>query len=259
MSPRPPEGAAAREVLRWAMESFGSSLALATSLGAEDMVLLHEVAHLHREHGFALPHVFFLDTGRLHEETYALLAGAQAHYGVPIEVYFPSAPLVESLVRRQGPLGFRASIEARKECCNVRKVEQLLLDYGRLGLSLDDHPMHHVRPHLTDREVATTKSLADLRDQKLVRLAGLVIGRQRPMTASGVTFITLEDETGIANLVVTVPVFERFRHVVLYAKLVLVTGRVEKEGEVIHVLVHELERLELREGVALSAKSRDFH
>ena len=141
----------------------------------------------------------------------------------------------------------------------VEKVEQLLLDYGRLGLSLDDHPMHHVRPHLAARDVATTKALADLRDRQLVRLAGLVIGRQRPMTASGVTFITLEDETGIANLVVTVPVFEKFRHVVLHAKLVLVMGRVEKEGEVIHVLVHELERLELPAGVALPAKSRDFH
>ncbi|NOU31215.1 MAG: phosphoadenosine phosphosulfate reductase family protein, partial [Polyangiaceae bacterium] len=117
MSPRPPEGAAAREVIRWAMETFGSTLAVATSLGAEDMVLLHEVAHLRREHGLALPHVFFLDTGRLHEETYALLAAAQARYAVPIEVYFPGAPLVESLVRKQGVLGFRASVEARKECC----------------------------------------------------------------------------------------------------------------------------------------------
>lgn len=125
MSPRPPEGAAAREVIRWAMETFGTTLAVATSLGAEDMVLLHEVAHLHREHGLALPHVFFLDTGRLHEETYALLDGARARYGVPIEVYFPGALLVEGLVRKQGVLGFRASVEARKECCNVRKVQQL--------------------------------------------------------------------------------------------------------------------------------------
>ncbi len=125
MSARPKEGAPLRDVVRWSMESFGPSLALATSLGAEDMVLLHEVAHLRREHGLATPHIFFLDTGRLHEETYALLAEAQAHYGLPIEVYFPSAPLVESLVRQQGPLGFRASIEARKACCDVRKVQQL--------------------------------------------------------------------------------------------------------------------------------------
>lgn len=125
MRSRPPEGADAREVLHWAMEAFGSSLAVATSLGAEDMVLLHEVALLGRAHDLELPHVFFLDTGRLHEETYALLQAAQTHYGLPIEVYFPAAPLVENLVRRQGPLGFRGSVEARKECCDVRKVRQL--------------------------------------------------------------------------------------------------------------------------------------
>jgi error-prone DNA polymerase len=141
----------------------------------------------------------------------------------------------------------------------ISPVEQLLLDYGRLGLSLDDHPIRHVRPHLGDRRVARNADLPKLRDRQQVQLVGLVIGRQRPQTASGVTFVTLEDETGVANLVITVPVFEKFRHVVLNAKLVLVAGTVEKEGEVIHILVRSVERVELPAGVVLPARSRDFH
>jgi error-prone DNA polymerase len=141
----------------------------------------------------------------------------------------------------------------------VGKMEQLLLDYGRLGLSVDDHPMKHVRPHLEDRQVKRAAELAKLRHGSRVRVAGLIIGRQRPMTASGVTFVSLEDETGVANLVVTVPVFEKFRHPLLHGKLVLVAGSLEREGQVIHVLVRRVVRLELPSGAAIRARSRDFH
>jgi error-prone DNA polymerase len=91
-----------------------------------------------------------------------------------------------------------------------------------------------------------------------VTIAGLITGRQRPQTASGVTFVSLEDETGVQNLIITVSVFERFRHAVLFSKLALVRGLLEREGEVLHVLVHSLERLEL-DGGELPTKSRDFH
>ncbi|HTJ80375.1 MAG TPA: error-prone DNA polymerase, partial [Polyangiaceae bacterium] len=163
---------------------------------------------------------------------------------------------------RLGGLFEKADLEAEApppELPPVRKVEQLLLDYGRLGLSLDDHPMNHVRPHLEKKNVTRAVDLGAAKDRSAISVAGLVIGRQRPMTASGVTFVTLEDETGIVNLVVTVPVFERFRHVVLHAKLVLVHGVLEKEGDVIHLLARELERLELPAGAVLTSKSRDFH
>lgn len=153
------------------------------------------------------------------------------------------------------------------------KMEQLLLDYGRLGLSIHDHPLSHVRPQLDRRRVARASDLAKMRDRAEVRVAGLVVGRQRPQTASGVTFMTIEDETGVANLVVTVPVFDAFRHAILYSKMVLVTGRVEREEQVVHVLVREVERVELHapsteadgsavtgaRPVTLPAKSRDFH
>jgi error-prone DNA polymerase len=139
------------------------------------------------------------------------------------------------------------------------KVEQLLLDYGRLGLSVDDHPMRHVRPHLEGRRVTRAAELVRRKNGSSVHVAGLVIGRQRPMTASGVTFVTLEDETGITNLVVTVPVFDRYRHPLLHGKLILVAGTLEREGTVIHVLVKRVVRLELPSGAVLEARSRDFH
>jgi DNA polymerase III alpha subunit len=101
-------------------------------------------------------------------------------------------------------------------------------------------------------------------DKTPVTVAGLVVGRQRPQTASGVMFVSVEDETGVANLVVTVPVFDAYRHALLHSKLILVRGVLEREGQVIHVLVREVERLELtltgaEEQVELPARSRDFH
>jgi error-prone DNA polymerase len=145
----------------------------------------------------------------------------------------------------------------------VGRMEQLLFDYGRLGLSIADHPMRHVRGGLS-RGVSTAEGLAKLRDKTPVTVAGLVVGRQRPQTASGVMFVSVEDETGVANLVVTVPVFDAYRHALLHSKLILVRGVLEREGQVIHVLVREVERLELtltgaEEQVELPARSRDFH
>lgn len=158
-------------------------------------------------------------------------------------------------------------LETQKDLPNLpplRKVEQLVLDYGRMGLSVEDHPMVHMREELRRRGSLGTERL--FRHEELrylthghrVTIAGLVTGRQRPQTASGVTFVSLEDETGVQNLIITVSVFERFRHAVLFSKLALVRGLLEREGEVLHVLVHSLERLEL-DGGELPAKSRDFH
>ncbi len=146
----------------------------------------------------------------------------------------------------------------------LEPVEQLLLDYGRLGLSVDDHPMRHVRPHLVASEmgkrgVSRARDLVSIDDGRRVRVAGVVVGRQRPGSASGVTFVSLEDETGVTNLIVTIPVFEANRHTWLHATMLLVEGKLEKEGEVIHVLAERAERLELEKGAALDARSRDFH
>ena len=152
----------------------------------------------------------------------------------------------------------------------LEPVEQLVLDYGRVGLSLHDHPMRHLRPGLDARapppprsrrpaRVRRAEDLATMNDGAPVTVAGLVIGRQRPATASGVTFITLEDETGIMNLVVTLKVFGEHHLVARHAKMMLVSGRLERQGEVIHVLVRRMERLDLPGRRDLPARSRDFH
>jgi error-prone DNA polymerase len=127
--------------------------------------------------------------------------------------------------------------------------------------------MNHIRPRITGaragragrERVHTARDLLHTKDGKNVVVAGLVIGRQRPATASGVTFITLEDETGVINLVVHKRIFTEQYLVARHAKIVLVRGRVEREGEVIHVLVRKMERLDLPGEEPLPARSRDFH
>jgi error-prone DNA polymerase len=144
----------------------------------------------------------------------------------------------------------------------LRPMEQLLLDYGRVGLSLGDHPMRHARERLARRRggrVLRAEDLARTSHGARVVVAGLVIGRQRPATASGVTFITLEDETGVVNLVVHKRVFSEHHAVARHAKLMIARGKVERDGEVIHVLVSAMERLDLEHAGDLSVRSRDFH
>ena len=102
------------------MKEFGPRAALASSFGAEDMVLVDMLAEIDR-----LARIFFLDTGRLHQETYDLMDRALACYGIKLEVYFPKAESVERLVRTKGPNSFYRSVEDRKECCRIRKVEPL--------------------------------------------------------------------------------------------------------------------------------------
>src|SRR5512140_2931256 len=118
-------GSSPYELLRFALQAYGDDLRIACSLGVEDMVVLHEAARAAADLGVT-PRVFLLDTGRLHQETYDLLDRARAKYGIAIDAYFPDTVRVEDLVRRQGPNGFYASIDARKECCTVRKLGPLV-------------------------------------------------------------------------------------------------------------------------------------
>jgi error-prone DNA polymerase len=129
--------------------------------------------------------------------------------------------------------------------------EQVIEDYTALRLSLKAHPLRLLRPPLEAQGVVPTARLAELRDGRRVTVAGLVICRQRPGTASGVIFATLEDETGIANLIVWPKVFERHRRAVLRSRLMAATGTLQREGLVIHVIVDRLSDLSgLLEGLA---------
>lgn len=110
----------AQEIIAWALSEFRPRIALAASFGAEDVVLIDMLARLDVK-----ARVFTLDTGRLPAETYALMDAVRKRYGLAIEVYFPATVAVEAMVREHGVDLFYASIEHRKRCCDVRKVEPL--------------------------------------------------------------------------------------------------------------------------------------
>jgi error-prone DNA polymerase len=118
--------------------------------------------------------------------------------------------------------------------------EHVLQDYSSLALSLKAHPVSFVREQLFKRDVLTTTELNHWPDGTLVRVAGLVLVRQRPGTAKNICFVTLEDETGIANLVVFRNKFDHYRKEILGARLLMVEGRLQKEDEVIHVIAQQL-------------------
>ncbi len=115
-------------LLRWAIDTFSPRLALASSFGAEDVVLIDMLSRLEPP-----TRIFTLDTGRLPAETYTLIDAIRDRYGLAIEVYFPQAEAVEAMVRERGVNLFYKSVENRKLCCGVRKVEPL----GRALQGLD--------------------------------------------------------------------------------------------------------------------------
>jgi error-prone DNA polymerase len=114
--------------------------------------------------------------------------------------------------------------------------EAVVHDYRTLTLSLKAHPVSFVRPLLDRDGILPSRALADARHGAIVEVAGLVLVRQRPGTASGVIFSTLEDETGIANIIIWNKVFETNRRVVLGSRLLAVRGELQREGLVIHVV-----------------------
>jgi error-prone DNA polymerase len=136
--------------------------------------------------------------------------------------------------------------------------EEVLADYRTTGLTLRAHPVSFLRPALDRLGIIPADRLVGLKNDRRLSVAGLVLCRQRPSTASGVTFVTLEDETGIVNLIVHREVWERYRRVARTAVGMIAHGRLQVEAEVIHVLVSRMEDLSERLA-ALSVKSRDFH
>jgi len=117
---------------------------------------------------------------------------------------------------------------------------EVVEDYGHVGLTLRRHPLSFLRSDLARRRIVTCAEAAAGRDRRWVEVAGLVLVRQRPGSAKGVMFVTLEDETAVANLVVWTKVFEKYRRIVLGSGMIGVKGRVQREGEVVHIVAHEL-------------------
>ena len=115
--------------------------------------------------------------------------------------------------------------------------EHVVHDYAITSLSLKAHPVSFIRDKLDQLHITPTKQLSGLKDGVLVKVAGLVLVRQRPGTAKGICFMTIEDETGFANVVIFEKLFEKFRKEILQSRFIMVEGKLQIEGEVIHVIV----------------------
>jgi error-prone DNA polymerase len=115
--------------------------------------------------------------------------------------------------------------------------QHVVQDYAATSLSLKAHPVSFVREQLERLHVRSTASLEEAKDGDIVKVAGLVLVRQRPGTASGICFITIEDETGTANLVVFKKLFDLYRKEIIQSRLLMIEGKLQREGEVIHVVV----------------------
>jgi error-prone DNA polymerase len=119
---------------------------------------------------------------------------------------------------------------------------EVVEDYGHVGLPLRSHPLAFLRPELDLRRMVTCAEAMGSRDKRWVEVAGLVLVRQRPGSAKGVMFITIEDETGVANLVVWTKVFEAHRRVILGSGMIGVRGRIQREGGVVHLVSQSPDR-----------------
>jgi error-prone DNA polymerase len=136
--------------------------------------------------------------------------------------------------------------------------EELVADYASLGLTLGRHPLSLLRPRLARMRLATAAELRGLPHGRPARAAGIVVGRQRPDTASGVIFVTLEDETGSVNVIVWRDLADRQRRELLGSRLMGVHGTLEREGEVVHLIANRLVDHSALLG-KLQTSSRDFH
>jgi error-prone DNA polymerase len=134
--------------------------------------------------------------------------------------------------------------------------ERLVADYAGTGLTVGRHPMYYRRQELQQKDVLSSAELKKCRDGEYVRTAGCVIARQRPGTAKGFIFISMEDETGIANVIVTPKLYEQDRLVVTRSKFLLVEGTLQNQDNVVHVKAVRL--IELSSN-ALEVRSHDFH
>jgi error-prone DNA polymerase len=133
--------------------------------------------------------------------------------------------------------------QAGPELRTLSAWERMLADYGSTGVTLREHPLELMRPALP-ADLRTSAELERHPHGRRVRVAGLVIARQRPATAKGVTFMLLEDEHGTINLIVSPPVHERYRLAVRSEPLVLASGRLESREGTINIVVDQIERLD---------------
>lgn len=139
----------------------------------------------------------------------------------------------------------------------ISDQQQVFADYNTMGLSLRSHPVSFYRKQLDEMHVKRATDLADIDNNRFVRVAGVVLLRQKPSTANGITFVTLEDETGTMNLVMQHRTWKRYYKIARMSNAWVASGKIEKKHSVIHVLVSSLQ--DLSDQMKLeTTKSRDY-
>lgn len=221
----------------------------------------------------------FARRARLSRRALELLAEADAFRGIALErrqaLWAVKGLAGEQGAERDAPLLLRQSLkEQQVELPFMSPSQHVAEDYRTTSLSLKAHPVGFFREDLTRMGVVPCRALQQVRDRRRLAVGGVVLVRQRPGTAKGVVFLTLEDETGIANIVVWRDAFEANRRLVMSSAFLVVHGQVQREGEVIHVVAQRFTDLsarlsELRDDEAPIAarskvsggliRSRDFH
>jgi error-prone DNA polymerase len=167
---------------------------------------------------------------------------------------------VEQAGRQVGPL-LRAAgrVAGESKSTPLKKMnvdERLAADYAGTGLTTGPHPMAYCREELRRQGILSAQELWSRATNQFVRVAGCVISRQRPGTAKGFVFLSLEDETGIANVIVTPDFFERERLIVTRSRFLRIDGTLQNQDGVIHVKAQRVAELEI---TSAEIRSRDFH
>jgi len=165
---------------------------------------------------------------------------------------------VEYAGRTVGPL-LEELPEQNSESSPLRQMtieERLVADFSGTGVTVGRHPMAFHRTQLRQMGILAASELASLPHGWAVRIAGCVIARQRPGTAKGFVFLSIEDETGIANAIITPAVYEQFKQVVVYEKFLLIEGELQNQENVISVKAREIRPLEISKA---AVRSHDFH
>jgi error-prone DNA polymerase len=162
------------------------------------------------------------------------------------------------VMRRDDALDLGGDVDADVDLAKLSRLDEILWDYSASDHSTRGHPLAPLRGELRSRGWPDARTLSKGRDGQRAEYVGIAICRQQPGTASGVTFMTLEDETGFVNLVVWAQVFETYATIVRTASLLGVTGKLQVQEGVVHLIADELWIPKLSRPVATIA-SRDFH
>jgi error-prone DNA polymerase len=164
---------------------------------------------------------------------------------------------VERAARRTGPLlETIATQDSASPLDAMTAEERLIADFGGTGMTVGPHPMAYCRQDLNPMGVLRATDLAGIPNGRIVRVAGCVIARQRPGTAKGFVFLSLEDETGIANIIITPDVLERNRLTVTQGRFLLIEGPIQNVDNVIHVKAIRFNTIAVTHA---TPPSRDFH